>query len=167
MVAYACKDCSWVPPDPGATNNEKFAQLGSHHRAEHAALLEERKKAGWEKKKTGQRPSTSSPRPSDRTGVSQVTARVATKSITLPVELFYPYHVLRETHPLYTKNEVEWLMEVVAIQVQDYAEDYGLEDLVGRFLATNSPGYLPPEEDPIEDPAGEPELAGINQGVVP
>lgn len=147
MAGYHCKYCPWEPSDPGATNNVKFTQLGSHCRAEHMDRMIAKADATRSGKKKGE------PNGSQADTSNKVAARVSGETLTLPADIFLGYHLLRANYPQYTATKAEYLQQVVSVNLLEHAEEYQLDLAPLRFITQHLPGNLDPGEDPIEDPA--------------
>ena len=155
MAGHACKWCDWVPEDEDEdfTNQQKFAALTAHQRAEHPEEM--RARMGAKKtKNTAKKKAQSEDNPSsDSNSSSQFTdgdvkVRLSSEQITLPGELFVLFHWVKTQFPEYEATKGEWLQHVVATWAIDHGEEIRLPSIPGVFI-NNALGLE--EDDEIDE----------------
>ena len=155
MAGHACKWCEWIPEDENEdlTNQQKFAALTAHQRAEHPEEM--RARMGAKKtKNSAKRKAQSEDNPTSNTNSppeladGDVRVRLSSEQITLPGELFVLFHWVKTQFPEYEATKGEWLQHVVATWAIDHGEEIRLPSIPGVFI-NNALGLE--EDDEIDE----------------
>ena len=156
MSGYACQWCDFVPDEEeeDLTNQQKFAVLTSHQRANHPDEMRARMNANKGKAAAKQAGNKEATRRSETASPSEmadgaVKVRLTSEQITLPGELFVLFHWVKTLFPEYEATKGEWLQHVVATWAIDHGDEIRLPSIPGVFI--NNALDLEPEDEEIDE----------------
>jgi len=178
MSGYACQWCEFTPDEEeeDLTNQQKFAVLTAHQRADHPdemkARMGSRKAKNTAKKKAQSEDNTSSSSNSTQEMVDgDVKVRLSAEQITLPGEMFVLFNWVKIQFPDYEATKGEWLQHVVATWAIDHGEEIRLPSIPGVFInnALNLSEDDDNEDEELEDAEEEPNpvatwYTGVSEG---
>jgi len=156
MSGYACKWCDFTPEDEEEelTNQQKFADLTAHQRADHPDEMRKRmggakaKNAAKKEPQSEDNPSSKS-KPDREFADGDVRVRLSNEQITLPGEMFVLYHWVKTQFPEYEVTKAEWLQQVVATWAIDHGAEINLPSIPGVFI--NNALAVEEEEDEYDE----------------